>query len=1133
MLTTIVSGVLSILDAATNDLAQLINNLDLQATPTTPDMTPLRPSPGSAIFDHSPTPVSTLEKVKPSQYDGSPKKRKLLQPESPLTAKKKASATVGPSAGGLFRQISTSSISSLRPYAQSRGYPPKSTVTNASAVPSALNPNVASASLIDRPIIPWATLMKTLSPTKEQSPKVSEKTTTNLSASSYTPPFRPGHKRTYTPGPEPDPEPVLQPLRPARSKSIMADKSRLLQLPCSPDRPKNITSSRSSSRDGRGSMDNGRDSGSLTPVFTKMGEESNRRSMSPGARLNARILFSSSSSRSSKGSRGSRSSYGSQIHMSMQEEPEEPLPISARRQYGMKGTLGGSDTSCYRLQSDMDASDPDSDVPDELRVILAGSSDRGSFVEETNDTDHFARREEDLEDHMQDSTEDNRHCDLPASLALELPPLPTFQASLIDAQNIEHHLDLGDDPSSPTSENENDTNKSFDFTGELQKLNSSGASDRRSFVEQLENAFRTPAKVDLRYALDLGTVPPVPTLDLARYEHSNTMDDAAEDSDMTGMSGDSGSGFEYGLVPESVSQLVDMNLPGLSLMDETEEKRQLSDNSDSKSNSHLEMVLPSDSRSKLVDVKEPSNLHDNSSFEDGNVSRTSDGELNTSFRFGGLPRDNSPSTHSNSSKNKPLTLSDIIPSPAHARALSVASIGSAQDNLDSFMLDGLEDDSVLKSIYAKIVSGPMVNGPDRDEEKEQVRAKTRPTRQEQRDSRRSIYKAASRPTSGISFEGFSSFDEVRRGFEFSHDRPAFYPPPVPNQSASLVATDFSFSFVGSNASENVSANIQGRRVAPHRRHESAMSFASISSYGHVVLNPGSHDPFDYAQLPSLRERPSSEDMTSSSLGMGLSSTVDDTFAYRANQPRRRVDSDASSFYFKAPAPLRGHRRRESNMSVSSQAPPISMYNRSYGHHRRNDSTASASSVAMSYIKHGANGGISAWSRHRRMESNMSVDSIMSDFSAMRLGRPGIGDKMFDNLSADGFPQAPLTAISASPPESARSDQEDFTSSSQDYQQGRLSSMSQSYPYDSIIDVYDEEHRTSMEDSLFEKTGYQRSSMMSDSVFGDNDADEMERYYRGHRGGLFAPGQHRPLSILSRNSVHSPMKEDDTMISVSL
>jgi hypothetical protein len=38
-------GVVSVLDAATNDLAQLINNFDLEATPSTPDMTPLKPFP--------------------------------------------------------------------------------------------------------------------------------------------------------------------------------------------------------------------------------------------------------------------------------------------------------------------------------------------------------------------------------------------------------------------------------------------------------------------------------------------------------------------------------------------------------------------------------------------------------------------------------------------------------------------------------------------------------------------------------------------------------------------------------------------------------------------------------------------------------------------------------------------------------------------------------------------------------------------------------------------------------------------------------------------------------------------------------------------------------------------------------
>ena len=44
----------------------------------------------------------------------------------------------------------------------------------------------------------------------------------------------------------------------------------------------------------------------------------------------------------------------------------------------------------------------------------------------------------------------------------------------------------------------------------------------------------------------------------------------------------------------------------------------------------------------------------------------------------------------------------------------------------------------------------------------------------------------------------------------------------------------------------------------------------------------------------------------------------------------------------------------------------------------------------------------------------SVDSVQSDFSAMRLGRPGIGDKMFDMAADQGMP---LTSISVLPPES--------------------------------------------------------------------------------------------------------------------
>jgi hypothetical protein len=141
--------------------------------------------------------------------------------------------------------------------------------------------------------------------------------------------------------------------------------------------------------------------------------------------------------------------------------------------------------------------------------------------------------------------------------------------------------------------------------------------------------------------------------------------------------------------------------------------------------------------------------------------------------------------------------------------------------------------------------------------------------------------------------------------------------------------------------------------------------------------------------------------------------------------------------------------------------------------------------------------MAAWTRHRK---EVSVDSVMSDFSGMHLlvGHPGLGDKMFNNAADLG----PLTSISASPPESATR-----------HHVGNCSS------FDSIID---DEHRSSQEDSSFEKTHY-RSSMSSDSVFGD------EFHIQS---GLLPPNQFRPVSVRSISSIHSPMREDDTMISVS-
>jgi len=89
--------------------------------------------------------------------------------------------------------------------------------------------------------------------------------------------------------------------------------------------------------------------------------------------------------------------------------------------------------------------------------------------------------------------------------------------------------------------------------------------------------------------------------------------------------------------------------------------------------------------------------------------------------------------------------------------------------------------------------------------------------------------------------------------------------------------------------------------------------------------------------------------------------------------------------------------------------------------------------------------------------DMSIDSILSDLSAMRLSRPGLGDKMLD--SARDY-RMPLTRSQASPPGSAICERVGNKTS-----------------FDSIIDC----DRPFSSDSIFDKTN-QHSSASSESVF---------------------------------------------------
>lgn len=323
--------------------------------------------------------------------------------------------------------------------------------------------------------------------------------------------------------------------------------------------------------------------------------------------------------------------------------------------------------------------------------------------------------------------------------------------------------------------------------------------------------------------------------------------------------------------------------------------------------------------------------------------------------------------------------------------------------------------------------------------------------------------AHSRQDSEVSFSGMSSFSEVRRGFEFNDSRPVFYPP-------------------SNNASQ---ASSQSHRFG-HGQQESVFSIASVSSYG-AVVKTGSLDPFGYA-LPT---RPMSEEMSIS---------VDDTFSFLRRDPvRKRVDSDASSFYFNSSRDVsKRHRRQNDSMASALSGPPISIYNRSYGAHRKRDSSTSASSIAHAYGAFGANGGRLAWAKHQR---DFSVDSVASGYSA-RLGRPGVGDKMFESAREYGVP---LTSISASPSQSVD-----------------MQEMGNRTSFDSILDT---DRRSSMDDSLFDETG-RRTSVSSASVFGYESHHPLPR-----APGLLPPHQFRPILIISVNSSHGSRAEDDTMITV--
>ena len=939
---------ISILDAATNDLASLINRLDLEATPASSNGTPFRPSP------------LTLS--------GSPSRALLPRDDSPV--KRRLATKQNPPVPQLPQ--SKASISSLRPYAKAQ--------VGATSATRTIRPkkSLKAADLVGQQIAPWSTLNWQVSPKRPTS-----KPST----------LRP--KRSMVPVPAVEPPIVFHPLKPAKSiiSPIFSQASSAASVSTPPvnsgKAPSSCTfGSKRSSKVGVEMMDEDEDE-DPAPTPTRV---SNR-----------------SSSRTRPESLGSTVGRTGSVFSLRSMYNAQGIPISpeAMRGLGLAGTMG----SAIELQ--VDPEDPDSDIPNELQEILAEQSD-----EENTDLVSLHHSLRPLSPPPVDiplpPTPPSR-----VSQLLEELHAPIYRAQLDDEEA--NHGDVDDGASE-----EDDTKRSFDFTGELQRLSQSGVSDRRSFVEQLENAFRTPAMIDLGLDTDFQATdaPPIPAI-LVDQPHS------PED-----------------FSPRSVSrpQVVTYNSSG-------EEITQDISFCDSSASDTLEHILAE--REDDLCRPYPEMRRSNPSMR----SKASDGQLNVDFRFGG--KFNIPEPVPQIAERRPLTLSDILAPPSH-----VFSEATNHETVE-------EDSSVLQSIMAHASQVPQSVARRRLDSFGSTK------RQSSQFSRMSRYSAHSRNTSGSSFNGFDSFEEVRRGFEFHPNRPAFYPPPEESR--------------------------------PRNKHASMYSIASVSSYG-AVFDFGKPDPFGYA--PS---RPTSEDVS-----MSMSMTVDDTFSFMKRERRRqRVDSDASSFYYRPggvssllPEPSRRSRRPLSMLSTVSNALPVSLYNRNYGCHRRSDSNSSAGSVAQTNAMFGAHGGRAIWSRHRQ---NASIGSISSEHSAMRgMDRPGLGDKMFEMDHG-----MPLTSITASPTGSFASE---FLS------QPGPSSQFYRTTYDSIIDA---ERPSYPEDPIFSKTGYRSSAYSSDgSVFGFDMSDPGQGRRMSGVPGFLPPNHFRPLSMMSVASAHSAQRDDDTMITVS-
>jgi len=294
---------ISLLDAATDDLASLINRLDLEATPCTPDVSPFASVQRSLANRES---TATLE--------------------SPLTRANRFRTTTGsPLRMDLLNRASTtSSVASLRPYAERKGTSLKS---NASQ-PETKKPQNGNENLVGQHIFPWEDLNWNVSPIK--------KVKAPLSA-------RPTHKRTLSPPMPFDPPPVFQPLHPPKNRVVSNPKS-----------TKNSPETKTAE---------------LRPSTPSDGYQPPQVPTSTFGRRPNKILRSASGSSDGPAPVFSRNHSRNKSSMDSNRLFTIPMASATKAELGLRGTMGSTSLP------DVDPEDPDSDIPQELQSILTGSEE--------------------------------------------------------------------------------------------------------------------------------------------------------------------------------------------------------------------------------------------------------------------------------------------------------------------------------------------------------------------------------------------------------------------------------------------------------------------------------------------------------------------------------------------------------------------------------------------------------------------------------------------------------------------------------------------------------------------------------------------------------------------------------------